>query len=68
MNADDKLLIELATPASLEEAERMLRHPLAQALDFCEARTTTRDNRDKWHRLAGSIRKAYQEEIDTGHA
>lgn len=63
MNNDalDRLLIDLATPANADEAARMLAHPLAQALAFCDARATTRDNNDRWHRLAGNLRKAYRD-------
>lgn len=61
---NDNLLIELATPTNADEAARLLRHPLAQALEFCEARS----NDEFYRRLAGNIRKAYQMEIATGHA
>lgn len=70
MNNDalDRLLIDLATPANADEAARMLAHPLAQAFAFCDARATTRDNADKWHRLGGSIRRAYHDEVAAGRA
>jgi hypothetical protein len=66
MNANDKLIMELATPSNPDEAARMLRHPLAQALEFCEARAAQGD--EFYRRLAGSIRKAHQMEIDNGRA
>ena len=64
----DKLLIDLATPANAEEAARMLSHPLVQAFEFCDARATTRDNADRWHRLAGTLRSMYRQEVSAGRA
>lgn len=64
---DDKLLMELATPASVDEALRLLRHPLVQALEFCEAETA-RTGSEFYRRLAGSLRKAHSELVSTGRA
>lgn len=67
MNEDDKLLMELATPANVEQAMRLLRHPLVQALEFCEAETA-RTGSEFYRRLAGSLRKAHSELVATGRA
>lgn len=67
MNGDDKLLMELATPCNVEHAMRLLRHPLVQALEFCEAETT-RTGSEFYRRLAGSLRKAHSELVATGRA
>jgi len=64
MSADDKLIMDLATPDNVDAAIRLLRHPLESALEFCVAR----DADEFFRRLAGSIRKAYQSEIDAGRA
>ena len=61
---DDALVMELATPTNVEQACRLLRHPLVQALEFCESRSSD----EFYRRLAGSIRKAYQIEISEGRA
>lgn len=66
-NNDDKLLMELATPANVEQAMRLLRHPLVQALEFCEAEAA-RTGSEFYRRLAGSIRKAHSELVSTGRA
>ena len=62
--SDDALIMELATPGNVDEACRLLRHPLLQALEFCEARSSD----EFYRRLAGSIHKAYQIEINEGRA
>ena len=66
MNDDEKLLIELATPVDVDGACRLLRHPLVQALEFADSRAARGD--EFYRRLAGSLRKAYQVEIDAGRA
>lgn len=69
MNDDDKLIMELATPASVEHALQLLEHPFLKAAKLCETRSRLDHARAEfWRRLAGSIRKAYQIEVDTGHA
>lgn len=67
MREDDKLLMELATPSNVEQAMRLLRHPLVQALEFCEAETA-RTGSEFYRRLAGSLRKAHAELVATGRA
>lgn len=67
MNGDDKMLMELATLTNVEQAMRLLRHPLVQALEFCEAETA-RTGSEFYRRLAGSLRKAHSELVATGRA
>lgn len=64
MNEDEALLIALATPAGIDDALNLLEHPLLKAAKFCEARTHV----EFYRRLAGSLRKAYQMEVDSGRA
>lgn len=60
--ADALLLIELATPASLDDALITIEarnDPCAYFLKYCEARQRIDpENAEFWRRLAGSVRKA----------
>lgn len=61
MNADDKLLMELATPASIEDAMITIEarnDPCAYFLKYCEAKQRGGIDAEFWRRLAGSVRKA----------
>lgn len=62
MNDDERLLIELATPASLEDAIITLQarnDPCCYFLKYCNAkRHADKVNAEFWCRLAGSVRKA----------
>jgi hypothetical protein len=61
MNGDDRLLIELATPASLDDALITLEarnDPCAYFLKYCEARQDHAQHGEFFRRLAGSVRKA----------
>lgn len=60
--ADALLLIDLATPGSLEDALTTLEarnDPCAYFLKYCDARQRIDPaNAEFWRRLAGSVRKA----------